>query len=176
MTTPEFRLIAEVFLYSVGFIQVSLLQAVSCELSTLIRFPINIPVTARVSLRKRRAVTPLMQFLASRIENLNMYVSVCFCVQAATLSRKIVQSYKLCAEQLSSLNHYDYGMRAVRAVLDAATKIKMTHEEDDEDKIILKAILDVNLPKFSSSDTKLFQVELFPKTLTSSQLCVCNVQ
>ena len=49
-------------------------------------------------------------------------------------------------------------MRAVRAVLDAATKIKMTHEEDDEDKIILKAILDVNLPKFSSSDTILFQV------------------
>ena len=97
-------------------------------------------------------------------------------MQAATLSRKIVQSYKLCAEQLSSLNHYDYGMRAVRAVLDAATKIKMTHEEDDEDKIILKAILDVNLPKFSSSDTKLFQVELFPKTLTSSLLlCVmCN--
>ena len=26
MTTPEFRLIAEVFLYSVGFIQVSILQ------------------------------------------------------------------------------------------------------------------------------------------------------
>ena len=49
-------------------------------------------------------------------------------------------------------------MRAVRAVLDAATKIKMTHEEDDEDTIILKAILDVNLPKFSSSDTILFQV------------------
>ena len=34
----------------------------------------------------------------------------------------------------------------------------MTAEEDDEDKIILKAITDVNLPKFSSSDTKLFQV------------------
>ena len=32
MTTPEFRLIAEVFLYSVGFIQVSILQlaGVSC--------------------------------------------------------------------------------------------------------------------------------------------------
>ena len=43
-------------------------------------------------------------------------------------------------------------------VLDAATKLKMTHEEDDENKIILKAITDVNLPKFSSSDTKLFQV------------------
>ena len=44
-------------------------------------------------------------------------------------------------------------------VLDAATKLKMTHEEDNEDKIILKAIMDVNLPKFSSSDSKLFQVD-----------------
>ena len=43
-------------------------------------------------------------------------------------------------------------------MLDAATKLKMTHEEDDENKIILKAITDVNLPKFSSSDTQLFQV------------------
>ena len=45
-------------------------------------------------------------------------------------------------------------------VLDAATKLKMTHEEDDENKIILKAITDVNLPKFSSSDTILFQVTI----------------
>lgn len=86
------------------------------------------------------------------------------------MSRKIVQTYKLCAEQLSSLNHYDYGMRAVRAVLDAATKIKMTAEEDDEEKIILQAILDVNLPKFSSSDAQLFQdiiKDLFPNTSVS---------
>ena len=91
-------------------------------------------------------------------------------MQAKSLSRKIVQTYKLCAEQLSSLNHYDYGMRAVRAVLDAATKIKMTAEEDDEEKIILQAILDVNLPKFSSSDAQLFQdiiKDLFPNTSVS---------
>ena len=92
------------------------------------------------------------------------------------MSRKIVMTYRLCSQQLSDLNHYDYGMRAVRAViglqshsqsfrsphnqvLDAATKIKMTHEEDDEEKIILKAIMDVNLPKFSSSDCELFQVQ-----------------
>ena len=51
-------------------------------------------------------------------------------------------------------------LKVMIQVLDAATKLKMTAEEDDEDKIILKAITDVNLPKFSSSDTRLFQVSL----------------
>ena len=51
-------------------------------------------------------------------------------------------------------------LKVMIQVLDAATKLKMTAEEDDEDKIILKAITDVNLPKFSSSDTRLFQVRL----------------
>ena len=88
-------------------------------------------------------------------------------VQAKSLARKIVQTYKNCSEQLSALNHYDYSMRAVRAVLDAATKLKLTHKEDDEEKVVLKAITDINLPKFSTADTRLFQNiirDLFPKT------------
>uniref|UniRef100_A0A8C2GSU6 Dynein, axonemal, heavy chain 6 n=1 Tax=Cyprinus carpio TaxID=7962 RepID=A0A8C2GSU6_CYPCA len=82
-----------------------------------------------------------------------------------TLARKMTQMYKLCSEQLSQQDHYDFGMRAVKSVLVMAGSLKRENPHLSEDVVLIRALRDSNLPKFLKDDAVLFSgilSDLFP--------------
>ncbi|TRY65354.1 hypothetical protein DNTS_005929 [Danionella cerebrum] len=82
-----------------------------------------------------------------------------------TLARKMTQMYKLCSEQLSQQDHYDFGMRAVKSVLVMAGSLKRENPHLSEDVVLIRALRDSNLPKFLKEDAVLFGgilSDLFP--------------
>jgi len=84
---------------------------------------------------------------------------------AKDLARKMVHLYKLSSEQLSSQDHYDFGMRAVKSVLVMAGALKRADPHTNEDVVLIRALRDSNVPKFLADDVPLFMAiikDLFP--------------
>lgn len=81
------------------------------------------------------------------------------------LSKKITTIYELMSKQLSKQSHYDYGMRAIKSVLRHSGRVKRENPSYDETQVIIKAIRDMNLPRFLAEDVVLFDnlfMDLFP--------------
>uniref|UniRef100_A0A8D2N9M5 Dynein-1, subspecies f n=1 Tax=Zonotrichia albicollis TaxID=44394 RepID=A0A8D2N9M5_ZONAL len=84
---------------------------------------------------------------------------------AKVLAKKMTVLYKLAREQLSKQHHYDFGLRALKSVLVMAGELKRGSAELDEDVVLMRALRDMNLPKFVFEDVPLFLgliSDLFP--------------
>ena len=84
---------------------------------------------------------------------------------AKALSGKMTKMYKLASEQLSQQHHYDFGMRAVKAVLNMAGGLKRKQPDLSEESVLIRAMVDSNIPKFLKDDIPLFYAivqDLFP--------------
>ena len=82
------------------------------------------------------------------------------------LSKRMFTLYYLMVQQLSKQDHYDFGLRSVKSVLNSAGALKRGDDGSTaEDVLLLRAIRDMNAPKFISQDFPLFNAlmsDLFP--------------
>ncbi|XP_076363131.1 dynein heavy chain at 89D isoform X2 [Tachypleus tridentatus] len=86
-------------------------------------------------------------------------------LMAKMLAKKMTVLYKLSKEQLSKQHHYDFGLRALKSVLVMAGELKRGSPELREDMVLMRALRDMNLPKFVYEDVPLFLgliSDLFP--------------
>jgi dynein heavy chain, axonemal len=76
--------------------------------------------------------------------------------KAQTLAAKMIRLYSLASQQLSKQDHYDFGMRAVKSILVLAGRLKRAEPDAEEEMLLVRAILEANLPKFLVDDRQLF--------------------
>lgn len=72
------------------------------------------------------------------------------------LAKKMTVLYKLSREQLSKQFHYDFGLRALKSVLVMAGAFKRGDPNMSEQLVLMRALRDMNLPKFVFEDVPLF--------------------
>jgi dynein heavy chain len=97
------------------------------------------------------------------IAEISMYS--CGFSDSRRLAGKLTLSLSLASEQVSSMGHYDFGMRAVKSCIIAAGQLKLQRAREHEDVLVLLAIHQCNIPKFTAPDISLFcdiTSDLFP--------------
>jgi dynein heavy chain len=119
----------------------------------------ELPDNLKALFRPVTMVTPDLLLICE-----NMLMSEGF-TSAKMLAKKMTVLYKLSKEQLSKQYHYDFGLRALKSVLVMAGSLKRQYSELPEDIVLMRALRDMNMPKFVFEDVPLFTgliADLFP--------------
>ena len=61
---------------------------------------------------------------------------------AKSLSIKMTKLFRLCSEQLSKQDHYDFGMRSMKSILNIAGYLKLENPNMEEDQLLIRAMRD----------------------------------
>ena len=119
----------------------------------------ELPENLKALFRSCAMVVPDMNLICE-----NMLMSEGF-IQAQRLAKKFTTLYSLSSELLSKQKHYDWGLRATKAVLRIAGGMKRAEPKVDEDRILMRALRDSNLAKLVDDDKPIFRElinDLFP--------------
>ena len=73
------------------------------------------------------------------------------------LAKKVITLYQMMQQQMSKQDHYDFGLRSIKSVLNCAGALKRTESEMTELNILMRAINDMNAPKWVAQDRPLYQ-------------------
>jgi dynein heavy chain 1 len=116
----------------------------------------NLPENLKQLFRQMAMVTPDKELIGQVMLFSQGFKS------AEKLAGKIVSLFELCNNQLSSQPHYDFGLRALKAVLNSAGSLKrsQTKAEDMpleifEQNILLRSLCDTVVPKLVAEDIPL---------------------
>ncbi|CAI4230143.1 unnamed protein product [Auanema sp. JU1783] len=78
--------------------------------------------------------------------------------EAKALSKKVVTCFRLSREMLSSQQHYDWGLRALKTVLRGCGQLRSMSPDKRETDIVVQALLLNTLSKLTFADSKRFTV------------------
>jgi len=110
----------------------------------------ELPENLKALFRSCAMVVPDMELICE-----NMLMSEGF-LNARPLAHKFITLYSISSKLLSGQKHYDWGLRATKAVLRVAGGLKRAEPEVDEARILMRALRDFNLPKIVSDHKNIF--------------------
>jgi len=131
-------------------------QVIPCSMEAGIFITMNPGYAGRTELPDN--LKALMRPVAMMAPDLNLIAEVMLAAEgfaeARALAKKTITLYNLMQQQLSKQYHYDYGLRNLKAVLNMAGSLKRADASVNEEYILMRALRDMNLPKFIEDDLK----------------------